>query len=149
MVKVKKEWDNFLIWKDICFGSNEWFQDNYINLAETLWPDMSYWSKEKYIIEYPGEYDIQNIFLKVYLWNDNKLNYLIRKNKKNFVIIQSVNILENKNFEKIDCWVFTDNKFVDLLDKLELEWEKIYLNETDIEENWEEILETNIGENIA
>lgn len=129
MIKVRKEWDNFLILKNLCFGKDEWFQENYINLSEVLWTEIKYWIQKIKIIDYPWEYEMSNIFFKVYLGNDNKLNYIIRKDNIVIAIIQSVNILESKNFEKINYWIFKDNKFSDMLDKLELEWEKINLNE--------------------
>jgi len=85
------------------------------------------WCKLLNEIDYPGEYEIQNIYFKVYDY-EKKLNYIIYRLKdKNIAYIQSKDFLEHQDLDHIDVWLFEDPLIWDLIDQLEYEWEKILL----------------------
>ncbi len=75
MVNVKLK-NGFLIEGKLLFG----FEHNdpkYINLASEPGDDMRYEKLDYALVDYPGEYDIQDIGIECFLGTNNKLNYVI------------------------------------------------------------------------
>lgn len=72
----------YQIEKALFFGYT-YVHNGLINLASELGEDMRYNEGEITIIDYPGEYDIKGRTIKVFIGQNQKLNYLIQgKNKK-------------------------------------------------------------------
>lgn len=129
-ITAVNEW--FLLDKKLLFGANE--PDNkYINLAKTIWEDMRYQKLEYELVDYPGEYDIKDITIQVFLGNNNLLNYLIVYGNKRIALIQSPEILENTtDFAVAQEWIYTDDSVLAKLEQLEVEWKKMRLDQTGI-----------------
>lgn len=87
----------------ILFFDNILFTDTpkswYINLLKNVWEDMLYWKAENTFIDYPGEYDINSIYIKVVKDADWKLNYYIKYWENSICIVQSINVLDNDIFQ--------------------------------------------------
>lgn len=127
MIKIENLWNGYLI-EDKIFFTNWEYQSDYINLAYFKWESVKFWVANRFLIDFPWEYDIDDIFFKVYEWRDNKLNYFFRLNGENVFLIQDPQIVEREENERIDCWLYLDENTEKILDKLELEWERIMIS---------------------
>lgn len=140
MVDIKLEWEWFLIEKKVLFWATQPHPD-YVNLALEVWEDVVTERLPHAIIEYPWEYDIMWVWAKVFLWKDNKLNYLLNINWKKIGIIQTPKILEEDEVTWMDWWLYLDDSVEKRLDQLEMVGKKLKLVVTDwkleIEEKWD------------
>jgi hypothetical protein len=140
MVDIKLEWEWFLIEKKVLFWATQPHPD-YVNLALEVWEDVVTERLPHAIIEYPWEYDIMWIWAKVFLWKDNKLNYLLNIDWKKIWIIQTPKILEEDEVTGMDWWLYLDDAVEKRLDQLEMVWKKLKLVVEDwqleIEEKWD------------
>lgn len=140
MVDIKLEWEWFLIEKKVLFWATQPHPD-YVNLASEVWEDVVTERLPHAIIEYPGEYDIMWIWAKVFLWKDNKLNYLLNIDWKKIGIIQTPKILEEDEVTWMDWWLYLDDAVEKRLDQLEMVGKKLKLIVADwqleIEEKWD------------
>jgi hypothetical protein len=109
-----------------------------INLAPQMGSEMSYDSWDKILIDYPGEYDIQGWTILVLRGRDDKLSYFIQKGNKQFWIIATPDVLEQENALEMSTWLFSDNAVTKKLDQLEMEGERINLEEYRLNSNREE-----------
>ena len=132
MVDIKLEWEWFLIEKKVLFWATQPHPD-YVNLALEVWEDVVTERLPHAIIEYPWEYDIMWIWAKVFLWKDNKLNYLLNIWWKKIWIIQTPKILEEDEVTGMDWWLYLDDAVEKRLDQLEMVWKKLKL----VVENWQ------------
>lgn len=140
MVDIKLEGEWFLIEKKVLFWATQPHPD-YVNLALEVWDDVVTERLPHAIIEYPWEYDIMWIWAKVFLWKDNKLNYLLNIDWKKIWIIQTPKILEEDEVTGMDWWLYLDDAVEKRLDQLEMVWKKLKLVVSDwqleIEEKWD------------
>ncbi len=127
MVEVKKEGSWWIIGDNIFLTDKGDINENMINLIFIRWEDFTYWCKLNKVIDYPWEYEIDNIYFKVL--DDNwRLTYLIYGyNRKNIAFVQSQEILEKEELDNIDIWLFTNKTIWELIEKMEYEGEKILL----------------------
>ena len=132
MVDIKLEGEWFLIEKKVLFWATQPHPD-YVNLALEVWEDVVTERLPHAIIEYPWEYDIMGVWAKVFLWKDNKLNYLLNINWKKIGIIQTPKILEEDEVTGMDWWLYLDDAVEKRLDQLEMVWKKLKL----VVENWQ------------
>lgn len=98
-----------------------------INLASLPWSDMRYQQSDLIIIDYPGEYDINQRSIKALLGKNNKLNYLIQGKNKKFWIIQSPDVLESDEIEEMETWLYLGEWIEKKFAQLEMEGELINL----------------------
>lgn len=118
---VNKDW--FIIDHKLFYGYNE-PNPKYINLAQTIGDDMRYEKCDYSLVDYPGEYDIQDIGIQCFLGADQKLNYIINLPSKRIWIIQSLDVLDLDEVGNVNFWLYTDDKVASKIDQLELEGEK-------------------------
>ena len=140
MVDIKLEGEWFLIEKKVLFWATQPHPD-YVNLALEVGDDVVTERLPHAIIEYPWEYDIMWIWAKVFLWKDNKLNYLLNIGWKKIWIIQTPKILEEDEVTWMDWRLYLDDAVEKRLDQLEMVWKKLKLVVSDwqleIEEKWD------------
>ncbi len=98
----------------------------YVNLALQIGPDMQYGNHDLSYIDYPGEYDVKEMFIKVFAGKAGELNYLIQDGNKSYAFIQTEDALNNDEFVA-QTRLFTNPHMAKTLDKMEMEWEKIDL----------------------
>ena len=132
-MKIEKDLNWYLI-EDKFYFTKEEINPANINLMQIRWEDMTYWKNDSIKIEFPWEYDTNWLFIKVYEWDDKLLNYIITNDSKKFAIIQNPKIIETTEIENISNWLYTDESTKNMLDKLELEWNKYLLTEEWVEE---------------
>lgn len=129
-VDVQKTENWILIEKRFLFNPNE-IEMWIINLLPTIWEEMAYDRGSLLSIDFPWEYDIGWALIKVFLWNWNKLNFLITHEDTKFGVIQSPEVLELDEVCDMDTWIFPDVSVEKKLDQLEMEWERINLSKLD------------------
>lgn len=129
MTTIKAINDWYLLDNKLLFGASE-PESKYINLAKTIGEDMRYQKLDYELVDYPGEYDIKDITIQVFLGENNLLNYLIVYGNKRIALLQSPDILENTtDFAVAQEWFYTDDTVLAKLEQLEVEGEKIKLGE--------------------
>jgi len=132
MIDIKSLENGFLIENKFYF-TWEHTLHQYINLRKLVWPEMNYGIKSNFIIDYPWEYDIQDIFFNVYAGDENKLNYFIKFEDKKIAIIQNPKAVEKDFFENVEYCIYTEDFTQNVLDKMEYEGEAINLNQLDLQ----------------
>jgi len=95
-----------------------------INLALEKWDDVDYIELPYTLINYPGEYDIEGIFIKCFVDKKNMLNYIVSFGEKSVGIIQNAKILDRDEICDMDLWLYSEEKIANKIDQLELEWKK-------------------------
>jgi len=126
MINVQNLKWGFLIENKLLFGANE-IDNEYLNLSSLMWEDMRYKRTPHVLLDYPWEYDIQWVWIKVLLWNDGKLNYIINTNWKRIWLIQSQDIMEKDDVIVVTNRLYLDDKILEKIEQMELEWEKVKL----------------------
>jgi hypothetical protein len=102
-----------------------------INLMPIIWEEMAYDRGNLLSIDFPWEYDINWAFIKVFVWNWGKLNYLLTYEWTSFAIIQSPEVLELDEVCDMNTRIFLDESVSKKLDQLEMEWKRINLSQID------------------
>lgn len=139
-VTLTNEW--FLIENKVLFGFTE-PNEKYLNLAYEAWEDVISKQTEYPIIEYPWEYDIKWIMVECFVGKENKLNYVIIMGDKKISVIQSPEILEDKEIGDMDYRLYMDDVIAKKINQLELEGNQIKLDR----ENWVTQIEVKSAEN--
>ncbi len=129
-VNVQKHKDGYLLEGKlyICFSKPE---KNQINLMTTKGDDMRYADGDSkddtFIIDYPGEYDKEEVAIKVVADKGDALNYLLKYNNQVVAFVQSAQALDDEDFTNAKYWLYVDPFIAKTIDKMELEGEKIDL----------------------
>ena len=131
VVQVKKHATGYLI-NDRVFITTDGSHDaKYVNLALQTWPDMQYGNHDISFIEYPGEYDINGMYIRVYSGKWWELNYHIQEDAgKSYAFVQTEDSLANDEFIA-DEWIYVNPHIAKALDKMEMEGTKIDLTQTE------------------
>lgn len=129
VIKIKID-DGYEIEKVFAFKNSE-LKPGKINLASLIGTEMRYHNQESteevMLIDYPGEYNIQDWMIKVFIGKNQKLNYLIEGVTRKFGIVQSPDVLEEGDVDDMDAWLYKGENIEKKIDQLELEGEKINL----------------------
>lgn len=110
----------FLIEKKVLFGAAS-INPDYINLGMQEGDAMLYDKSLHVLIDYPGEYDIQDMFIKAFVDKTGKLNYIISEWSNSFAIVQSPRALDEEEISEAATIYYTDDTVEKMLDKLEIE----------------------------
>ena len=138
-IDIKRTENWILIENKFLFNPTE-IEVGIINLMPTTWEEMAYDRWNLLSIDFPGEYDIWWAFIKVYVWNWNKLNFLVTHEWVTFAVIQSPEVLELDEVCDMSTWIFPDESVAKKLDQLEMEWDRINLSKLG-EMNFDEVKE--------
>lgn len=101
--------------------------EGMVNLAKEQGEPMSYDKKAYTYVDYPGEYDLQWVFIKVIADKHKLLNYIMHENDSVYALIQSPLVLEEDDFADVQTIIYTDDRVANKIEQLELEVEKIKL----------------------
>lgn len=101
--------------------------EGMINLAKEQGEAMTYTKVPYAYVDYPGEYDLQGIFIKVITGKNKLLNYIVHENDSVYALIQSPLVLEDDDFADVHTIIYTDDSIANKIEQLELEVEKIKL----------------------
>ncbi len=127
MTSISNLNNGFLLYNKLLFWADE-ADNRYLNLAKSIGEDMRYQKLNYNLIDYPGEYDIEDINIQCFLGNNNLLNYLVQYNEKRIAILQSPDILEsNSDFSIAQEWIYNNDAVLAKLEQLEVEGERIKL----------------------
>ncbi len=92
--------------------------------------------KDEFIVQYPGEYEKDGIYIIAIEGNAQKLSYFVFDYNENtsFAFLQDGEILENLDTIKHpEAWFFQDENVETQLDKLGFEWKRELIGEKNIE----------------
>lgn len=124
MIHVKQQDSGRLIEEKILFAPSIPHAE-YINLSMEVGEMMRYEKLPYTQIDFPGEYDIQNIFIKAFVGKNKKINYIFGLDNMKIGIVQSPDILEDENeFANTDEIIYTDDSIASKLDQIEYEGQK-------------------------
>ena len=73
------------------------------------------------IVDYPGEYDMHDIFVYAYASKDKEMSYLVQNKNQTIAIIQDKKALDEGEIDTATVFLYTDDSIADKIDKLELE----------------------------
>jgi hypothetical protein len=103
------------------------YDSAYVGLNTHTGPDMVYDADTKQI-DYPGEYDIDNVQYRVRASKDNELNYSIETATTTAVVCQTKAYLRTNELpDEVDTWILTTEKLRTYREKMELEGDVIVL----------------------
>ena len=148
-IDIKKTENWILIENKFLFNPTE-IEMGIINLIPTIWEEMAYDRWNLLSIDFPGEYDIGWAFIKVYVWNWDKLNFLVTYEWVTFAVIQSPEVLELDEVCDMSTRIFLDESVDKKLDQLEMEGDRVNLSKLDetsfneATENTQQQIEVNI-----
>lgn len=126
-ITVKKHGAWYVV-QDKIYITTDWATEKkYVNVTLQTWEDMHYGDHDLNFIDYPGEYDLNGMFFTVSAWKGWELNYLIQDGNKTYAFVQTEDALNNEDFNA-QYWLFTNPHIAKMLDKMELDWEKIDLS---------------------
>jgi|GEM_PF-3324380 len=129
-VNVQKQNDGYLLEGKfyICFAKPH---KSHINLMATKGEPMRYQDADAevstFIIDYPGEYDKDEVSIKVAEDQGGALNYLLKYNNQIVAFVQSASALDDEDFTNAKYRLYVDPFIAKTIDKMELEGEKIDL----------------------
>jgi len=127
MINVEKLWNSYLIEWKFLFTDTE-INPDYVNLIAIRWTDMNYGKNSFLKVDFPWEYDKDDFFVKAYEWDTQRLNFLIKYDWKTICLIQTPSLLEKEELPTINYWIYNDPYTATLLEKMELEGEKIQID---------------------
>ena len=127
-IDIKKTDNWILIENKFLFNPTE-VEQWIINLMPKIWEEMAYDRWNLLSIDFPGEYDIWWAFIKVFVWNGDKLNFLVTYEWVSFGVIQSPEVLELDEVCDMSTWIFPDEAVSKKLDQLEMEWDRINISQ--------------------
>ena len=124
---VKKHQNGYLIQDKVFITTDGSIEKKYINLALQTGEDMHYGNHDITYIDYPGEYDFKGIMFSVWTGKWGELNYLVKDGNKSYAFVQTEDALNDEDFNA-QYWLFSNQHISNMLDKMELEGEKINLS---------------------
>lgn len=127
-ITVKKHGTWYLVQNKIYITTDATIEKKYITLALQTGEDMHYGNHDVNYIDYPGEYDFTGILFTVQAGKWWELNYLIKDGTKTYAFVQTEDALNDEDFNA-HYWLFTNPHIAKMLDKMELEGEKIDLGQ--------------------
>lgn len=105
--------DNFLVIWDTP-------EEDKIFLSTKIWPDMNYKKTDYKYIDYPGEYEFDNIYI-ICTNDEDKLNYKIRLTDKYIWYIQSSKFVKESFIEEMDDLFVTSEELVNKVSKVDFD----------------------------
>ena len=125
-MEIKKFEDGILFWDKIFFSTSGKILNDKINLLSSIWEDIPKEKREEFVIDYPGEYEKYNIFIRVLKWDTDRLNFFIQDYNTNeyFAFVQDPSVLENLDLATYpESWYFTDEIIEKQIERLGFEGE--------------------------
>lgn len=90
---------------------------------------MNYDKRSEIVIDYPGDYDVQKVLLKVFDTKDGNLHFVITYNDKKYIIVNHKSVLKEMDTNNVDVWIVPNQKIAEMLEKLEYDGEVLNLEE--------------------
>ena len=125
-MEIKKFEDGILFDDKIFFSTSGKILKDKINLLPSLWEDIPKEKRQEFIIDYRGEYEKYNIFIKVLKGDTDRLNFFVQNYNTNeyFAFIQDPSVLENLDLANYpEKWYFLDEVVEKQIERLWFEGE--------------------------
>lgn len=124
MLDIRQENDMVIVNDAFCFTNTSTnLEQDFITCCLTCWEDVQYGEPNIRYIDYPGEYQQDNMVIICTMSKDNKLNYVIKSVKEKFAFVQDAKAANADAFEGVtDVIAYGENVSLQL-QKLDLECE--------------------------
>ena len=130
MVKIREQGASWLIENTFVYGTEA--DAKRISLMLTKGEAVQYGETATRVVDFPGEYDIDSVAIKVSSIGD-KLYFVVTFNDKRYALLQDKDVLEAENMENIDIWICTDQSIKEAIENLELDGEIVILGDDSAE----------------
>jgi len=130
-MEVKKFEDGILFWEKVFFSTSGKLLADKINLLPSKWEDIRKNKLKEFVVDYPGEYENFNIFVRALKGDTDRLNFFIQdyNTKEYFAFIQDPSVLENLDLANYpEVWYYQDEVIEKQIERLGFEWETIKID---------------------
>ena len=127
MLDVHKTDQGIIVNNQFCFTEKNAPQGDFVTLGLTCGDDVMYGDFEKSFINYPGEYQQDNIIVFCFMSKDNLLNYIIKSVDLTFALVQDAKSMNANAFEGVTDIIAFHENVSNQLQKLDLQCEIIAL----------------------
>jgi len=130
-MEVKKFEDGILFWEKVFFSTSGKLLGDKINLLPSKWEDIRKNKLKEFVVDYPGEYENFNIFVRALKGDTDRLNFFIQdyNTKEYFAFIQDPSVLENLDLANYpEVWYYQDEVIEKQIERLGFEWETIKID---------------------
>ena len=130
-MEVKKFEDGILFWEKVFFSTSGKLLGDKINLLPSKWEDIRKNKLKEFVVDYPGEYENFNIFVRALKGDTDRLNFFVQdyNTKEYFAFIQDPSVLENLDLANYpEVWYYQDEVIEKQIERLGFEWETIKID---------------------
>lgn len=128
MLEIKQENDMIIVNDLFCFtNTSTQTEENLVTCCLTCGEDVKYGKPSVHYIDYPGEYQQDNMIIICILSKDNKLNYVIKSLHSIFAFVQDAKAVNADAFEGVTDVIAYGENVATQLQKLDLQCEIISL----------------------
>jgi len=130
-MEVKKFEDGILFWEKVFFSTSGKLLEDKINLLPSKWEDIRKNKLKEFVVDYPGEYENFNIFVRALKGDTDRLNFFVQdyNTKEYFAFIQDPSVLENLDLANYpEVWYYQDDVIEKQIERLGFEWETIKID---------------------
>ena len=121
-MQIRKDWNNLIIDDFLVIWENR--LEGYVFLSTKIWPEMNYKKIDYKYIDYPGEYELDDIYI-ICTNDEDKLNYKIKLKDMCIWYIQSSKFVKESFVEEIDELIMTTEELINKLSKTDFD-EKVH-----------------------
>lgn len=117
-MNIVKSWNNIIIDDIIVIWED--FVDDKIFLSSKIWPSMNHQKTNYKHIDYPWEYEFDNIYI---VWNidEENMNYKIKLDSGSIWFIQSNKFIKESYIEDLDTVLVINEDILNRISKIDYE----------------------------
>ena len=101
--------------------------EGLISLGATLGDAMKYTKSHYTHINFPGEYDINGVFVRAFVGKGDQMSYIVTIENDTYGLIQTKDVLQRDDVNDCDYRCVVDDTLVTEIEQMEFEWETVDL----------------------
>lgn len=118
-MKYTINWSDIII-NELFVITTDTIQDtNLLKLARKIWPDMHYQSQGMKLVDYPGEYELNDYTIEVISDSEWTLNYMIATGEDHIWYVQNCKLVTNRIFADVTNWICDRDDVIVAIGKLD------------------------------
>lgn len=118
-MKYTINWSDIII-NELFVITTDTIQDtNLLKLARKIWPDMHYQSQGMKLVDYPGEYELNDYTIEVISDSEWTLNYMIATGEDRIWYVQNCKLVTNRIFADVTNWICDRDDVIVAIGKLD------------------------------
>lgn len=121
MINIEQTEQGVIVNNKFCFTHSTEKQSDYFTLVLTCGEDVVYGIPQKEFINYPGEYQQDNMTIYCILSSDTTLNYIIKSVNTVFALVQDAKAVSADVFEDVTDVIALGDNVSNQLQKLDLQ----------------------------